>query len=36
MLKPEKSGDGLFDLSTAGVKLFSKILLENFRVPDDK
>jgi hypothetical protein len=36
MLKPEKSRYGCFDLSTAGAKLFSKILLENFAVPADK
>ena len=35
MLKPEKSGDRYFDLSTVGVKLFSKKILENFRVRDD-
>jgi hypothetical protein len=34
-LKPEKSGNGCFDLSTSGMKIFSKFLLEKFPVQAD-
>jgi hypothetical protein len=34
-LKRRKPVNGVSDLSTSGAKLFSKILLENFRKRDD-
>ena len=35
-LKLEKIRDGFFDLSTFGVKIFIKKILENFAAPADK